>query len=463
MNLPANNGRGINEAIPSLPKSEPGIEADLAPVEEAVTLINPVPETDVGYPRNAEGPYRLRDFELVRELGRGGMAVVYEARQVSLNRRVALKVLSGGLGLAPETVQRFHREAEAAARLHHTNIVPVYASGEEAGTHFYAMELVEGPSLDHVLRQMSSAGGAPQPPDGSPVQPTDGPRQSWLGVSDPHVSGSGSAGDVSASSLGSDSHYFDTVARLVAEVANALDYAHRQGIIHRDVKPSNLLLSRSGHLSLTDFGLARVLDEPGMTVNGELVGTPAYMSPEQTTAGRIALDDRSDIYSLGATLYELLTLEPPHSGKSLEPLLAQIVEEEPRAPRRVNPKVPVDLETICLKCLEKDPDRRYQTAGQLAEDLRRYVSRFAISARRAGPVTWLKKWVSRRPDVATLLGCLLMALLAAGYFAYQTRLVQSRLQAEQRQAAVEKAILQAMSGDAQATLEASAKAENKGG
>src|SRR6516162_7956672 len=192
---------------------------------------------------------------------------------------------------------------------------------------------------------------------------------------------------------------------MVADVFFYWDGDHREGVIHRDIKPSNLLLSPAGRLSLNDFGLARVLEQPGMTLSGEFVGTPAYMSPEQIAVGRIPLDHRTDIYSLGATLYELLTLEPPFTGKSREQVLAQIVQKEPKAPRRIQKRVPVDLETICLKCLERDPDRRYQTAGELAEDLRRYVNRFTISARRVGPVRRLVKWARRRPGLASALAC----------------------------------------------------------
>src|SRR5262249_44008104 len=199
-----------------------------------------------------------------------------------------------------------------------------------------------------------------------------GPRStgSPLDATSPYVEGSNpsanGAAALTSSSLSSDGHYFDTVAKMVAEVADALDYAHRQSVIHRDIKPSNLLLSPDGHLSINDFGLARLLEEPGMTVTGEFVGTPAYMSPEQITAGRVPVDLRTDIYSLGATLYELLTLQPPFAGKGRDQLLAQVLHKEPKAPRRVNRKVPVDLETICLKAMDKGPDRRYQTAGELA-------------------------------------------------------------------------------------------------
>jgi tetratricopeptide (TPR) repeat protein len=394
-----------------------------------------------------ESMRRLGDFEIVRELGRGGMGVVYEARQVSLNRPVALKVLGSGLGLTGKEVQRFRREAEAAAKLHHTNIVPVYATGEEDGTHFYAMELIDGPSLDKVLRQLRASQSRQAPvAELAPglVQTTD------------VVEGSSTAEEagLSASSLSSGGGYFDTVARMIAEVADALDYAHQQGVIHRDVKPSNLLLSPAGRLSVNDFGLARMLEQPGMTMTGEFVGTPAYTSPEQIASGRIPLDHRTDVYSLGATLYELLTLQSPFTGKQRDQVLAQIVHKEPRPPRKVNPKVPVDLETICLKALEKDPDRRYQTAGAMAEDLRRYVNRFAIAARRAGPVERLWKWARRHPGLAAALAGVLLLTLTAGFFAYQAaRAERARIDAAREadrqllEAKMERALDQVLRGD----------------
>jgi serine/threonine protein kinase len=411
---------------------------------------------------------RLGDFEIVREIGRGGMGVVYEARQLSLNRKVALKVLSGGLGLTAKVVQRFQREAEAAARLHHTNIVPVYATGEEDGTHFYAMELIDGSSLDQVIRQLRASRERP-PPAEKPISPD-------LAQTGPYVEGASSCGvtaGLNSSSLGSGSGYFDMVARMVAEVADALAYAHQQGVIHRDIKPSNLLLSPAGRLSVNDFGLARLLEQPGMTLTGEFVGTPAYMSPEQITAGRTPLDHRSDIYSLGATLYELLTLQPPFTGKQRDQVLAQILHKEPKAPRKVNAQVPVDLETICLKCLEKDPDRRYQTAGALAEDLRRYVNRFAISARRAGPLTRLKKWAKRNPAVAGAGLIVLIAVAAAGFFAWRAeaekrqRLADEQRRAEertaeQRRAAIERGMTAALGADLGAADKAVADAEQLG-
>jgi serine/threonine protein kinase len=390
------------------------------------SLVCPMSQTN-----HSESPRRLGDFEIVREIGRGGMGVVYEARQVSLNRKVALKVLSGGLGLTPKAVQRFRREAEAAAKLHHTYIVPVYATGEQVGTHFYAMELIDGPSLDHVIRQMrqakqsatssgepgrASAGSAPSPasPPGADATPLAN-----LEATGPYVGESSMTSALTRSSLSSDGHYFDTVARMIAEVADALDYAHTNGVVHRDMKPSNLLLSPAGRLSVNDSGLARMLEQPGMTLTGEFVGTPRYMSPEQITAGRTPLDHRTDIYSLGATLYELLTLHAPFSGERRDQVLAQILHKEPKPPRKVNPKVPVDLETICLKAMEKDPDRRYQTAGGMAEDLRRYVNRFAIAARRAGPAERLRKWAKRHPGLTVGAALTILAGSIAAFFAFQ--------------------------------------------
>ncbi len=257
---------------------------------------------------------------------------------------------------------------------------------------------------------------------------------------------------------------------MIADVADALHHAHQSGVTHRDIKPSNLLLSADGRLSVTDFGLARMLEEPGMTVTGEFVGTPAYMSPEQITAGRIPVDHRTDIYSLGATLYELLTLRPPFTAEGRDRLLALVIQKEPATPRSVNPKVPRDLETICLKCLEKDPDRRYQSAKDLADDLRRFVNRFAILAKRTGPLGRFKKWAKRSGTSALTAAAFtaLLAIAAAGGFAWHA--VSERQQAapgsrpkaagrshrrKRRRTAMEKAILAAMSGqlaDADAAL-----------
>lgn len=392
---------------------------------------------------------RLGEFEVVRELGRGGMGVVYEAVQSSLARRVALKVLSSGLGLAPKAVDRFRREAAAAAKLHHSNIVPVYSTGEQDGTHFYSMELIDGPSLDAIVRQLREKVIAAN----NSAVPLDLTATHAYCPPDPLTTSSGVG-----PSGGSSTDRFDLIAEMIADVADALHHAHQNGVTHRDIKPSNLLLSSDGRLSITDFGLARMLEEPGMTLTGEFVGTPAYMSPEQITAGRIPVDHRTDVYSLGATLYELLTLRPPFVAEGRDRLLAMVIQKEPSSPRSVNPKVPRDLETICLKCLEKDPDRRYATARELADDLRRFVNRFAILAKRTGPLGRARKWVKRNPALSAAGLVVLLAASAAGFFAWRAhetelrRLAEKQRQdeeyrAERREAALEKSLLLALGGD----------------
>jgi serine/threonine protein kinase/Flp pilus assembly protein TadD len=355
---------------------------------------------------------RLGDFELLRELGRGGMGIVYESRQISLNRRVALKVLPPALGMTGQAKRRFEREARAAAKLHHTNIVPVHAIGEEDGHHFYSMDLIEGQSLDRVLRQLAHEGSNPLMEE--TVTLTAAEISSKQSTPRPGSDSLTSLSDTSASTR----EWFDTVAKLTAEVADALAYAHGRGVIHRDIKPPNLMLSRDGRLGSTDFGLARVAQEPGLTVSGSFLGTPTYMAPEQIAAGRIKVDHRADIYSLGAVLYELLTLQRPFKGESREQVLSAVMTKDPRPPRRFNKRIPVDLETICLRALEKDPDRRYQAAGELAQDLRQYLQRGLIAARRAGPLRRTTKWVRRHP-VVSVVAAAAVALAILGVVAVQ--------------------------------------------
>jgi tetratricopeptide (TPR) repeat protein len=393
---------------------------------------------------------QLGEFELLRELGRGGMGVVYEAVQTSLGRRVALKVLAEGLGLTPAAVERFRREAATAARLHHTNIVPVYATGISGDTLFYAMELIDGPSLDRVLLGLRNS------------QQRATPNASGQTVAYAEPSPVAAASGLSVSSLSSGAQYFDTVARMIAGVADALDYAHRQGVLHRDIKPANLLLSAAGRLSLNDFGLARLLEEPGMTLTGEFLGTPAYASPEQITGGRVPIDQRTDVYSLGATLYELLTLRPPFVGASRDQVLAQILQKDPVPPRRWNAKIPIDLETICLKALDKDPDRRYASAQALGEDLQRYLNRFAISARRAGPVARFKKWAKRKPGLAAALGGLLLAMLTAVFFGWQLHREGQLRREDKRRNALDVAMTAALIGDFTGSKQATTEAQKLG-
>lgn len=283
-------------------------------------------------------PALLGEFRIVRELGRGGMGVVYEAEQQSLRRRVALKVLRFGVVADPEAMQRFQREAETVARLHHTNIVPIFAVGCERGVHFYAMQLIDGRSLADVQAEAQNVNR------------------------------------VLAA---------EEVARWGLQAAEALWHAHHRGVIHRDIKPSNLLLDREGIVWLTDFGLAKRADEVTMTVSGALMGTPRYMSPEQAEAVRRPVDHRTDLYSLGATLYELATGQPLFNATTTHGLLAQILTEEPPRPRTLRAGIPRDLETVILTCLAKDPARRYKTAQALADDLRAVLDGRPIQARRA--------------------------------------------------------------------------------
>jgi serine/threonine protein kinase len=384
--------------------------------------------------RTAQQEGRLSYFEIIGEIGRGGMGTVYEARDMSSDRHVALKVLAGGVSLTSRAVSRFRREAEAVGKLTHPNIVPIHATGEEGGTYYYAMELVDGPSLDRVIQRMrldknaslseparSSADGI-RAATGS-IGDSDGSLPMWVSqaLSCETDCSINAPNEVLASSmceLTIGPNYFTTIARMMAEVADALAYAHGEGVIHRDIKPSNLLLSRQGRLSITDFGLARIQDQPGLTMTGEFVGSPLYMSPEQIAVGRAPLDHRTDIYSLGATLYELLAIQPPCPGDRREQVIAQIIHKEPTPPRRLNQQIPVDLETVCLKALEKDPDRRYQAAAEMADDLRRVAEHSSIAARRPGIASRLFQWSRRRPITAMLTGVSIVALAAAAIFAY---------------------------------------------
>ena len=254
----------------------------------------------------------LGDYRLVRELGRGGMGIVYEAEQVSLGRRVALKVLPFAAALDPPQLRRFQTEAHAAAQLHHTNIVPVFSVGCERGVHYYAMQFIDGRTLAQVILDQQRA----EPPGHEPSWPHSGP------------SALGTTGDRAR---------FRLVAELGIQAAEALDHAHRLGIVHRDIKPANLLLDVRGNLWITDFGLARLQDEAGLTMTGDLLGTLRYMSPEQALAHRGTVDHRTDIYSLGVTLYELLTLRPAWRRTDRQELLRRIAQEEPIAPRRLDP------------------------------------------------------------------------------------------------------------------------------
>jgi tetratricopeptide (TPR) repeat protein len=301
---------------------------------------------------------RLGDYTLRRRIGRGGMGVVYEAWQGSMDRVVALKVLPPGAAADERAFQRFLREARAAGRLQHPSIVPVHGLGIEGEVPFYAMELIDGETLAQVVTRLKAA-REPPPAPAAPPAPTPAAFGAEPG----------------------DARFYIGIAEAFAEVAEGLHHAHSRGVIHRDLKPSNLMLERSGRLRILDFGLAHLEGQESLTLSGGLVGTPLYMSPEQARARKVAVDHRTDVYSLGATLYEVLVLEPPVRGRTYQETLSLIVARDPPEPRKLNPRVPADLETIILKCLRKDPGDRYSTAEALAQDLRRFARGEAIEAR----------------------------------------------------------------------------------
>jgi serine/threonine protein kinase len=332
----------------------------------------------------AAAPTELGDFRLLREVGRGGMGVVYEAEQISLKRKVALKVLRFGVSPDADVAKRFQREAETVAHLHHTNIVPIHAVGCENGVHYYAMQFIEGRSLAAVLCDFERTASGN-------VEGTD----------------------------------FRQVAGWILQSAEALAHAHQRGVIHRDIKPSNLILDPEGTVWLTDFGLAKRADEITMTAAGVMLGTPRYMSPEQAAAARQPVDHRTDIYSLGATFYELATGKPVFDSQTPHGVITQILNAEPVSPRSLQGKLPRDLETVILKCLAKEPSRRYQRARDLTDDLRAYLENRPIRARRASLYERAKRWGKKHQRstvvsaVTAVISLLLIAFSLGSWHAYQ--------------------------------------------
>lgn len=329
----------------------------------------------------------LGDFRLVREIGRGGMGVVYEAEQLSVGRRVALKVLPYAAMLDRRQIARFQNEAKAAATLEHPHIVPVYFVGTERGVYFYAMRLVHGQDLADLLVEMRGSEEKRHVPDEGNAFSTIDAR------------GDGVSTDIKTDRSTDQKSYFASVARLGMQVAEAIGFAHSRGIIHRDIKPANILLDEFGDAWVTDFGLARVESDISLTMTGDLIGTLRYMSPEQVESGDRVVDHRSDIYSLGATLYELLTLRPVFDDEDRDQLRRKIALVSPRSPSRIDPKVPRDLETIVLKAMNKVPQDRYATAEAFADDLRRFLSHKPIQARRT-PVRQRLRLLARRHPLA---------------------------------------------------------------
>ena len=313
------------------------------------------------------------DYELLEEIGRGGQGVVYRARQKSLNRTVALKVIGLGPWTTEAHLKRFRREAEAAASLEHPGIVPIHEVGERDGCCYFSMKFVDGGQLDEVVRR------TPMPI-----------RQS---------------------------------AELIAKVARTVQYAHEHGILHRDIKPGNILLDKKGKPLLTDFGLARLVEtESTVTRTKEVLGTPSYMAPEQAAGQHAKLSNATDVYGLGAVLYQLLTSHPPFAGGITYETIKLVLETEPRRPRLLNPKIDRDLSTICLKCLEKDPKRRYSSALALAEDLKHWLNHEPIRAKRSVFFTHARKWARRNPGAALLVTSLVALAVGIGVIVWKTEL-----------------------------------------
>jgi TolB-like protein/tRNA A-37 threonylcarbamoyl transferase component Bud32/Flp pilus assembly protein TadD len=320
----------------------------------------------------------LGDYELLEEVGRGGQGVVFRARQKSLNRTVALKVISLGQWANKAHLKRFRREAEAAASLDHPNIVPIYEVGERDGSCYFSMKFVEGGQLDEVVRH-------------APMS-------------------------------------IRQAAKLIAKVARTVHYAHQHGILHRDIKPGNILLDQNGEPLLTDFGLARLVDtESTVTRTMEVLGTPSYMAPEQAVGSNSVVSSVTDVYGLGAVFYQLLTGQPPFAGGTTYETIKLLLDTEPRQPRLLNPKIDRDLSTICLKCLEKDSKRRYSSALALAEDLERWLKHEPIQARHTGVFARGRKWVQRNPTSALLVACLVALAAAAGWIVWKSELIRQPL------------------------------------
>jgi serine/threonine protein kinase len=420
-------------------------------------------------------PHRLGDYRILREIGRGGMGVVYEAVQEALGRHVALKVLPYDAATDSTCLKRFVREARAAARLHHTNIAPVYDVGEHEGVHYYTMQFIEGHGLDHVLTELrhlrspdrplgpaasladslltgrfavpnASAGNEPLKVELSP----DGSRLPAADATPAPVANSQSLSDLSTQSP---SPYFRSVARIGLQVAEALAYAHDQKLLHRDIKPANLILDIHGITWVTDFGLAKQEGED-LTRAGDVVGTLRYMAPERFSG---CSDGRSDLYSVGLTLYELLTLQPAFADTDRGRLIRRITHEEPIAPRKHDRRVPRDLETIVLKAAAKEPQRRYACAQDLAEDLRRFLADRPVLARRTPWTGHVWCWVRRNPGWAATLAAVagLLLVMAVGGLVLNLRL-QGALTEARAAAAAEKtatAAAKAREAEARAVLQ----------
>lgn len=417
-------------------KEYPSIRDELSACLDGLELLQPIKKLDatVSSNRSADSvglslspSATLGDFRIEREIGRGGMGVVYEAEQLSVGRNVALKVLPYAAMLDKRQVARFQNEARAAATLEHPNIVPVYFVGNERGVYYYAMRLIDGKNLSEVLHELRGHAqeaaplslitsqlveervSKPDSSEGSRVDFED--RATIRDELDQNSTSLASHGGTRSKA------YFESIARLAKQTAEALEFAHSHGIIHRDIKPANIMLDDLGDAWVTDFGLARIESDAGMTMTGDLVGTLRYMAPEQALAKRVTVDHRCDIYSLGATIYELLTLRPLFEGADRAELLKKIAFDEPTPPSRLIRGLPRDLETILLKSLAKHPDDRYASAEEMAQEFQRFVSNQPVKARRTSFPRRVRLWAQRNPTIA------LSAAIVCGVVLCSTALV----------------------------------------
>ncbi len=417
--------RGEHPALTEYVQQYPELADEIRELFPALVMMEQLKPTSTDLARAGGGqPERIGDYRLLREIGRGGMGIVYEAEQISLGRHVALKVLFVDNRTNPTFLERFCREAKAAARLQNTNIVPVYGFGEAEGVHYYAMQLIHGEGLDKVLNDLrrlragpansaERSAGVEEVPSGSvAVSLLSGRFESGAreGAEQRTIIDHAAAPSnrTTLSATESEGEYCRRVARIGLQVAEGLACAHKEGILHRDIKPSNLLLDLRGNVWITDFGLAKTEDAEQLTTTGDIVGTIRYMAPERFAGASLP---QSDVYALGMTLYELLTLRPAFDESNRAQLIQRILYEDPPAPRHFEPRIPRDLETVVLKAIAPDPRRRYATAGELAEDLQLFLSDRPVRARRSGPLERLWRWCRRNPSTAILIGVFVLLLV----------------------------------------------------